>query len=113
VAVRASENVPLLRKSGATTVITSSEAAGRLLGLSAQSPAASDVIGDLLVQGNGLHLVDRPVRREEVGTSPVDCDDLILAAVRDGELLRYDRIGRFATGDRLIEVQSRSTPTPD
>lgn len=111
VAVRAAENVPLLRKSGATTVITSSEAAGRLLGLSAQSPAASDVIGDLLVQRNGLHLVDRPVRDHEVGTSPADCDDLILAAVRDGALVRYDKIGVFATGDRLIEVKSRSVPT--
>jgi voltage-gated potassium channel len=108
VAVRAAENVPLLRKSGATTVITSSEAAGRLLGLSAQSPAAGDVIGDLLVQGDGLHLVDRPVHPDEIGTSPADCDDLVLAAVREGRLLRYDQIGTFAADDRLIQVKSRS-----
>ncbi|MCA2219023.1 potassium channel family protein [Jidongwangia harbinensis] len=110
VAVRASENLPLLRRSGATTVITSSEAAGRLLGLAAQSPAASEVIGDLLVQGHGLHLIDRPVRPDEVGTSPADCVDLILAAVRGGELVRYDRIGKFVAGDRLIQVQARSLP---
>lgn len=108
VAVRASENVPLLRRSGATTVITSSEAAGRLLGLSAQSPAAGDVIGDLLVQGHGLHLVDRPVRPHEVGAAPADCDDLVLAVVRAGELVRYDRIGVLALDDRLIQVRARS-----
>jgi voltage-gated potassium channel len=108
VAVRASENVPLLKRSGATTVITSSEAAGRLLGLSAQSPAASEVIGDLLIQGQGLHLIDRPVRPDEIGRSPAECADIVLAAVRDGELMRYDQIGAFAAGDRLIKVQARS-----
>ncbi len=108
VAVRASENVPLLRQSGATTVITSSEAAGRLLGLSAQSPAAGDVIGDLLVQGHGLHLIDRPVRPDEVGSSPAECEDLVLAVVRAGKLVRYDRIGVFAADDRLIQVKTRS-----
>jgi voltage-gated potassium channel len=107
VAVRASENVALLRRSGATTVVTSSEAAGRLLGLSAQSPAAGDVIGDLLVQGNGLHLIDRPVRQEEIGSSAAECEDLVLAVVRRGELVRYDLIGTFAVDDRLIQVTSR------
>jgi voltage-gated potassium channel len=107
VAVRASENVSLLRRSGATTVVTSSEAAGRLLGLSAQSPAAGDVIGDLLVQGHGLHLIDRPVRPDEVGSSPAECQDLVLAVVRGGELVRYDLIGTFAVHDRLIQVTSR------
>jgi voltage-gated potassium channel len=105
VAVRASENVPLLKRSGATTVVTSSEAAGRLLGLSAQSPATGDVIGDLLIQGRGLHLVDRPVRPDELGRSPTDCPDLILAAVRDGELIRYDNIDAFISGDRVIAVR--------
>ena len=108
VAVRASENVPLLRQSGATTVITSSEAAGRLLGLAAQSPATGEVIGDLLIQGHGLHLIDRLVRQEEVGSSPADCADLVLAAVRAGTLVRYDQIGAFAEGDRLIQVRARS-----
>ncbi|MEU4428470.1 potassium channel family protein [Actinoplanes sp. NPDC024001] len=107
VAVRASENVPLLRRSGATSVITSSEAAGRLLGLAARSPAASEVIGDLLIQGNGLRLIDRPARQDEVGASPKDCEDLILAVVRNGELMRYDQIRAFAADDRLIQVQSR------
>jgi voltage-gated potassium channel len=108
VAVRAAENVPLLRRSGATSVITSSEAAGRLLGLAARSPAASDVIGDLLVQGNGLRLIDRPVRPEEIGASPRDCEDLILAVVRDGELLRYDQVDSLVADDRLVQVHTRS-----
>jgi voltage-gated potassium channel len=108
VAVRAAENVPLLRRSGATSVITSSEAAGRLLGLAARSPAASEVIGDLLIQGDGLRLIDRSVRPEEIGASPRDCDDLILAVVRDGELLRYDQVDSLVADDRLVQVHTRS-----
>ncbi|GIF01263.1 potassium channel family protein [Paractinoplanes rishiriensis] len=108
VAVRASENVPLLKRSGATTVITSSEAAGRLLGLSAQSPAAGHVIGDLLVQREGLRLVDRAVHEDEVGRSPAECEDLIVAVIRKGQLLRYDKIGALAFGDRVILVHVQS-----
>jgi voltage-gated potassium channel len=106
-AVREAENAPLLKQSGATSVITSSEAAGRLLGMSAQSPAASEVIGDLLVHGRGLDLVDRPVRPDEVGHSPSECPDLVLAVVRGDQLVRYDRIERFELGDRLVVVENR------
>jgi voltage-gated potassium channel len=95
-------------RSGVTSVITSSEAASQFLGLAARSPAASEVIGDLLIQGDGLRLIDRPVRPEEIGASPRDCEDLILAVVRDSELLRYDQVDTLVVDDRLVQVQSRS-----
>jgi len=75
--------------------------------LSAQSPAAGEAIGDLLVQGHDLHLIDRPVRHDEIGSSPAECEDLVLAVVRDGQLVRYDMIGTFAVDDRLIQLQTR------
>jgi voltage-gated potassium channel len=106
-AVREAENAPLLKQSGASAVITSSEAAGRLLGMSAHSPAATAVIGDLLVHGKGLDLVDRAVRPDEVGHTPSECPDLVLAVVRGDELIRYDQIGRFEPGDRLVAVENR------
>ncbi len=65
--MRESENVPLLRQSGADRVVTSSEAAGRLLGMSTSQPSVSQVIEDLLDQGSGLDLVSREVRPDEVG----------------------------------------------
>ncbi|MBT8227223.1 MAG: potassium channel family protein [Dactylosporangium sp.] len=106
-AVREAENAPLLSQSGATSVITSSDAAGRLLGMSAHSPAASEVIGDLLVHGQGLDLVDRPVHTDEIGCQPGECWEVVLAVVRDAELLRYDKIDRVLKGDRLIVVKPR------
>jgi hypothetical protein len=62
VAVRAPQNLALLRRGGATSVITSSESADRLLVLPARSPATSGVIGDLRIRKNRLRLVGRPVR---------------------------------------------------
>ena len=47
-AVRQEENVPLMRQSGANSVITSSEAVGRLLGLSTD---ATRVVDDLTQMG--------------------------------------------------------------
>jgi hypothetical protein len=40
--------------------------------------------------------------------APAECEDMVLAVVRDGELKRYDEIMAFAEYDRLIQVQSRS-----
>ncbi|MFC7218068.1 potassium channel family protein [Streptomyces polyrhachis] len=109
-AVREEENAPLLRQSGADAVITSSSAAGRLLGLSVLSPSASAVLEDLIVQGSGLDLEERPADPEDVGRSPRELADLIVAVVRDGEVLGYDaqRAQRIEPADRLITIKRAS-----
>jgi hypothetical protein len=45
--------------------------------------------------------------QQEVGCSPAECQDLILATVRAGELRRYDKIDTFVPGDRVILVRPR------
>ncbi|MFC9974742.1 potassium channel family protein [Spirillospora sp. NPDC127200] len=116
--VRESENVPLLRQSGADHVVTSSEAAGRLLGVSTRHPAVSEVIEDLLEQGSGLDLVERPVHRDEIGKTIRAVAQPALALIRDGRILPYDHpaceVLRF--GDRLIVARSsprRADPVGD
>ncbi len=117
-AVREEENAPLLRQSGADAVITSSGAAGRLLGLSVLSPAAGMVMEDLIQQGSGLDLVERPVVRGEVGKTPRETDDLVVSVVRGHRVLGYDdpSVGALQLTDRLITIV-RATPgnqvTPD
>ena len=109
-AVREEENVHLLRQSGADSVILSSGAAGRLLGLATQSPATVDVIDDLLTVGEGLDLAEREVRPEEVGPlSELHQRDPVLAVIRDGEVLRFDdeRAAQLERGDRLVYLCSR------
>ncbi|MFD4538551.1 potassium channel family protein [Streptomyces bauhiniae] len=110
--VREEENAPLLKQSGADAVITSSGAAGRLLGLSVLSPAAGMVMEDLIQQGSGLDIVDRPVVRAEVGRRPRDTDDLVVSVVRGHRVLGYDdpAVGELQLTDRLITIV-RASPT--
>lgn len=105
-AVREEENAPLLRQSGADEVITSAGAAGRLLGLSVLSPAAGRVMEDLIQQGAGLDLVERPVTKAEVGRGPRETDDLVVSVVRGHRNLGYDdpAIGVLEPTDRLITI---------
>ncbi|GGU28068.1 potassium channel family protein [Streptomyces lavendofoliae] len=112
-AVREEENAPLLRQSGADAVITSASAAGRLLGLSVLSPSAGTVMEDLIQQGSGLDLVERPVIKAEVGKSVRETDDLVISVLRGHRLLGYDdpAASPLQLTDRLITiVRARSGP---
>ncbi|HSV38137.1 MAG TPA: potassium channel family protein, partial [Nocardioidaceae bacterium] len=68
--VREEANVQLVRQSGADSVITSSSAVGRLLGLSSMSPALGYVMEDLLSYGEGLEVAERDLLVPEVGKQP-------------------------------------------
>lgn len=108
-AAREEENAQLLRQSGADSVITSSEAAGRLLGLATEAPRLVRVLEDLLSTGEGLDISEREVRPDEVGSrSKLPPDELIVAVVRDQELLRFDdpRAQALQAGDRLVYLHA-------
>jgi voltage-gated potassium channel len=106
-AVREAENAPLLREGGASGVVVSSEAAGRLLGVAASSPSTGAIFEDLLVPGHGLEMAERDVRREEVGLPPRACDDLVVAVIREGKttLFTDQRELKLRRTDRLVVVR--------
>src|SRR3712207_9572582 len=84
-----SDNASLLRQSGANAVVTSSEAVGRLLGLSAVSPNLGTVIEDLLSSREGLEIGERQVTRDEVGLAPDEVrGERVVAVVRNKTLRR-------------------------
>jgi voltage-gated potassium channel len=105
-AVREEENASLLRQSGADGVITSASAAGRLLGLSLLSPSAGMVMEDLIRQGSGLDVVERPVVKSEVGRGVRETDDLVVSVIRGHRVLGYDdpAVGALQLTDRLITI---------
>jgi voltage-gated potassium channel len=107
--VREEENASLLRQSGADSVITSSAAAGRLLGLSTDSPRVVAVVEDLLTAGHGLDLVQRQVSQSEVGLGPRQLRDVVLSVTRGGRTLRFDDplIGTLQSEDVLVVVKSK------
>ncbi|MFC5179550.1 potassium channel family protein [Nocardioides taihuensis] len=106
-AVREGENVPLMKQSGANSVITSSDAVGRLLGLSSLSPTLGSVMEDLLTYGEGLEVAERDLLVNEVGQPPQSLPDQVIAVVRDEKVYRYfdPVVTQLARGDRLVVVR--------
>jgi voltage-gated potassium channel len=106
---REEDNVPLLRHSGANTVVTSASAAGRLLGLGTSSPEVVETLEDLLSSGSGIDLVAEVVGEAEAG--PIEqadqrCGGPVLMAYRDGKPLRRGQEGldRVEAGDTVVHV---------
>ncbi len=112
-AAREAENAHLLRQGGADSVISSSDAAGRLLGLATHSPRIVNILEDLLSAGEGLDIIERPIEHGEVDASavPVNRGELLVAVVRGGELIRFDdpRAETLHPGDRLVCLAGRAS----
>lgn len=76
------------------------------------------VMEDLIQQGSGLDIVERPVVRAEAGKKPRETEDLVVSVVRGHRVLGYDdpSVGTLQLTDRLITIV-RVTPgarvTPD
>ena len=113
--VRESENVHLLRQSGASSVVVSAETAGRLLGMATTTPSVVEVVEDLLTPDAGFAISEREVEDSEVGGSPRHLNDIVLGVVREGELHRVDAstVDALEQGDRLLYVRKASLPADD
>jgi voltage-gated potassium channel len=108
-AVREVENGHLLRQSGANSVIASSGAAGRLMGIATSAPQLVAVLEDLLSVGEGLDVVERTLGPDEGGTLADAAQGRpVLAVIRKGETLRFDdpRCAEVRPGDCLLELRS-------
>ena len=113
--VRESENVHLLRQSGASSVVVSAETAGRLLGMATTTPSVVEVVEDLLTPDAGFAISEREVEEAEVGGSPRHLTDIVLGVVRGDELYRVDAsaVDALEQGDRLLYVRKASLPDGD
>jgi voltage-gated potassium channel len=107
-AAKEAGNGELLLQSGAASVIVSAETAGRLLGLAADSPRTVAVVEDLLSFGEGLDLVSRPVRSEEVGRGVAELGVPVLSVIRAGRTLHYSdpATAALAPGDEIVYVKA-------
>lgn len=81
------------------------------------SPSAGTVLEDLIVQGSGLDLIERPATKAESGLHPRETDDLVVAVKRGHRLMAYDDpdVGRLEMTDRLITISRAEGPatTPE
>jgi voltage-gated potassium channel len=108
VSVREADHQNLLRRSGADSVVMSSETAGRLLGIATSTPNVVDMMEDLLTPETGFTIAERDVAHKEIGRSPAHLSDIVLGVVRNGVLLRVDApdADTIKEGDRLIYIHS-------
>jgi voltage-gated potassium channel len=108
--VREEENVHLLHQSGASSVITSSSAAGRLLGHAVHEPRVTEVLEDLLSVGAGLDIEHRAVDESEIGPlSALKIErGIVVGVIRGDELIRFDdpRASELRTGDQVVYLHS-------
>ena len=115
-AVRDSQNLPLVRQSGADSVVTSADSVGRLMGLSSISPHLGTVIEDLLTSGDGLEIIQRMVTRDEDGKSSNELPgERVLAVIRNKTMRRFyeGTADTLHTGDEIVVVRrSAKAPTP-
>jgi Trk K+ transport system NAD-binding subunit len=108
-AVREEENVHLLKQSGADSVITSSSAAGRLLGLATHRPRVVEVLEDMITVGHGLDIIEREITPAEAGPlRDLHESAPVMAVVRGDEILRFDdpRAADLVAGDRIVTLAS-------
>ncbi|CRK61798.1 Potassium channel protein [Alloactinosynnema sp. L-07] len=113
-AVRETENVHLLRQSGANQVVVSSETAGRLLGMATHTPTVVDMVEDLITPDAGLAISEREIEQSEIGGSPRHLPDIVLGLVRGGKLYRVDssEADAIEAGDRLLYIR-KVTPADE
>src|ERR1700712_5778285 len=113
-AVRETENVHLLRQSGADSVVVSAETAGRLLGMATTTPNVVAVVEDLLTPDAGMSLSEREVTESEVGGSPPHLREIVLGVVRAGQVHQIDApaVDALERGDRLLFVKRVGSPSP-
>lgn len=107
VVVRADDNELLARQAGADNVINPVRFTGLLLAGSAQGSHIADYMADLASHSGRVKLVERPVRREEIGKS---INELVsggkgLRVYRDGEARGYWECGLLQDGDVIVEIQ--------
>lgn len=115
VAVREADNVALIRQSGADGVVTSSDAVGRLIGLSSMSPQLGEVIEDLLSSGDGLEIHQRLVTAAEDGKRAIEVPgEKVLAVIRNRTLRRFfDPAAEILkTGDEIVAIRRAPDAQP-
>lgn len=108
---RESQNITVLRQSGANIVIPTAESAGRLLGLSLASPTAGRIVEDLLEPVQGLEIVERAITPAELGVPPqslLEHGTVVLAVVRGGQVHRFDEgaVTVLQKDDRIVVIRA-------
>ncbi len=108
------ENVKLLQRSGARTIVSSATAGGNLMAAATRRPHLAEVMKDLLSVGGALRMDERTVRPEEVGKHPHDLPGICVLRVFRGTD-HFDGVAfpALESGDVLVYVASENNEASD
>lgn len=104
---RHQETVELFRQSGASSVVLSSDAVGRLLGLSAVSPTLGAVMEDLLSLEQELTWPNAQSPMRRWAAHHASLNEQVLAVIRKGHRHHYfdPAVGRIEAGDKVVVIR--------
>jgi len=101
------ENVKLLQRSGAKTIVSSATAGGNLMAAATRRPHLAEVMKDLLSVGGELRMDERTVRPEEVGKNPAELAGIsVLRVYRGKERFHSTNFPSLKPGDVLVYVSA-------
>jgi len=99
------ENVKLLQRSGAQTIVTPASAGGNLMAAATRRSHLVETMQDMLSVGGGLQLDERPVHDNEVGKASGDLDGLAVVRVyRKGTFYNAGGLPELEKGDVIVFV---------
>ena len=99
------ENLKLMKSSGAATTVMPSMAGGHILAASTQYGDLVAVLEDLLTMGGSLRMLQRTVTKKEVGKRADELKDVIVVGIeRDGRKLSISDVKRaeLIEGDVMV-----------
>lgn len=99
------ENVKVLQRAGADTIISRASAGGNLMAAATRRAHIVETMQDMLTVGGALKLDERPVAHHEVGKHPGDIPGVaVLRIYRDGRHHNVSDLPRLREGDTLVFV---------
>jgi voltage-gated potassium channel len=114
VACRRSENIKLLRRSGAHTIVASSAAGGRLMAAATRQPHLVDTMRDMLTIGGAIQMHERKVSPSEVGKDPESLPDIaVLRVYRGDETFSIGKFQPLQAQDSIVYASTNGNGAPE
>ena len=110
VSAKEEEKVKLFKQGGADAIVSPATFGGYIIAAAVDHGHMVQYLDDLLTAGGQVSLLERKVRPDEIGKSPVDLKpDVLLRLYRGGRtfsLLELEQTGRLQSGDILVLLTS-------
>ncbi len=104
-ACRAQENVKLLQRAGAHTIVSAASAGGNLMAAATRHVHLVNTMRDVLTVGGELMIDEREISEDEVGLKPNQIENVaVLRVYRDARYFDVSDMPELVIGDKIVYV---------